>query len=48
MVNLKKIMKFPELFCSCENLPSLPTPNHMEELLDNREHRAPGLLEPTD
>ena len=25
MVNLRTVMKFPELFCSCENLPSLPS-----------------------
>ena len=35
---------FPELFCRQET----PRPQQMEELLDDYEHRAPGLLESKD
>ena len=38
--------RFPEWFCRCETLP--PLPRQMEELFDDREHIAPGLLEPKD
>ena len=35
---------FPELFCRCET----PRPQQMEDLLDDYEHTAPGLLESKD
>ena len=49
MVNLKTVVKFPELFCSCENLPSLPSVQFSSvtqsclTLCDPMNHSTPGL-----